>query len=213
MIGGSIVLAGAGFGAGYLVFGDGGSSIETSAKESSSPPPSVSPSPSPVPSPSPSPPAAAVPQDWSVCTNSVKRFSIGYPGGWVTHHVKAEDACNLFDPESFTYVEDSEGPSVAMTAFLYTENVDQIVKISSDDQARKVIKMTNTQVGGRRSVLIELEATGSGIEEKGTKIYEYFIDRDGRAFSVGTHVEPKRAQRYAEFQAVIDQAAKALKFY
>lgn len=210
-------MAGGGFGAGYLVFGRDPKRIVTSATPSPSASPSPagtsSPTPIPTPTPSPSPAAPLVPQDWSVCTNNMKRFSIGYPGGWVTHHVKAEDACNLFDPETFTYIEDSEGPEVAMTAFLHNENVDQIVKVSSDEQFRKTIKRTDTQVGGRRAVLLELEATGSGMEEKGSRIYEYFIDRDGRAFSVGTFVEPKKAQRYAEFQAVIDQAVKTLKFF
>jgi hypothetical protein len=209
-----VLLLGAGVGLGYVLFRSG-SAITTSPASSPSPIPSVSPSPipslSPSPSPTPTPPAA--PEGWSLCTNPPKRFSIGYPGGWVTRNEGAEDACGMFDPENFDFPR--EGPSsIGMVVIGDGLTVDQLInQITAPEAERKVLKKEETKVGDRRAVLLETEATGRGDETAKSHVYEYVIDRNGKAFNVRTYVEPNRMSRYAEFRSVIDQAVKTLKFF
>jgi hypothetical protein len=211
-----VVLIGVGFGSGYLVFQDR-TSIKTSAKDTptsearTSPSPEASPSPSPTPSPSPS--EAAIPPGWSLCTNPVKKFSIGYPGGWVTRNEGAEDACGIFDPEAIDYPR--EGPSSAgmIVIAALTTTVDELVtQITAPEAERRVLKKEESRIGERRAVILETEATGRGDETGRSRIYEYVVDKDGAAFTVRTYAEPNRLSRHAEFRSVIDQAVKTLKF-
>lgn len=206
-----IVLLAGGFGAGYFV------SSRVGAKSPVSP--SASPSPTPTRNFSPTPsPTASVPEDssipagWSICSNPVEKFSIGYPGGWVTHHVEVEDACNIFDPESFVYP--PEGPSKAMAVILQTLTVDEVVEQITDtpNSELRVLRKEENKLDSRRAVIIETEATGQGDDPARTMRYDYVIDRDGRAFSVIGYAQPSRLSRYPEFRSVVDQSVKTLNF-
>ena len=75
------------------------------------------------------------------------------------------------------------------------------------------MKREEIEVGEEEAVLIELESEGEGLEEEGTKLYEYIIDHEGRAFSVSAYAPPDRLERYAEFQSVIDRAVRTLFFF
>ena len=143
----------------------------------------------------------------------MKRYSIGYPGGWVEHHNKPEQACLLIDPEPFTFPEDSEPPPVALRTFLLDETFDAVVRSLTEDSSRTVLRREETNLGGRRTVILELQSTGGALEEKGTKIYFYVMDKDGKAFAAEAYAPPRRTNRYPEFKQVLDQAVKTLKFF
>jgi hypothetical protein len=165
----------------------------------------------------------ALPAGWSRCTNAERSFasySIGYPGGWYTTHLNAEQACEYFDPEPFEILEGTEFPPTALFATVTLEPIDAYVDQLTDPMFFDTVRREDTTVGGREAVLVETVATGEGENEPGERRYGYVVDvscisnecvKSGRVFVVLATALPGD-ERYDEFKSVADEAVKTVRF-
>jgi hypothetical protein len=164
-----------------------------------------------------------MPAGWSRCTNAERRFasySIGYPGGWYTTHLNAEQACEYFDPEPFQILEGTEFPPTALFVTVTLEPFDTYVEQLTDPMFFDTIRREDTNVDGLDAVLIETVATGEGEDEPGERRYGYVVDascvadqcvKSGRVFVVLATGLPGD-ERYDEFKSVADEAVQTVRF-
>ena len=165
----------------------------------------------------------ALPDGWSRCTNAERRFasySIGYPGGWYTTHLNAEQACEYFDPEPFEILEGTEFPPTALFVTVTLQPFDTYVEQLTDPTFFDTIRREDTNVDGLEAVLLETVATGEGEDEPGERRYGYVVDascvanecvKSGRVFVVLATGLPGD-ERYEEFKTVADEAVKTAQF-
>jgi hypothetical protein len=158
---------------------------------------------------------------WSLCTNSRRGYTIGYPSGWYTTHLRPAQACEYFDPEPFEILEGTEFPPTALFVTVTLEPVDTYVDQLTDPMFFETIRRDNTEVGGYPAVLIETEATGEGESEPGERRYGYVVDvsciadecvKSGRVFVVLATALPGD-ERYEEFKAVADDAVQTARAF
>jgi hypothetical protein len=164
---------------------------------------------------------SAVPAGWSVCTNTRRGYSIGYPSGWFTTHLNAAMACEYFDPRPFEIVPGTEFPPTALFAALTDESVETYVDQLTDPMFFETIRREETRVGRRPAVLVETAATGQGESEAGERTYGYVVEvgcigdvctKAGRAFVVLAIGLPGD-ERYDEFKVVADEAVRTVLFF
>jgi hypothetical protein len=149
---------------------------------------------------------------WSLCTNSRRGYTIGYPSGWYTTHLRPAQACEYFDPEPFEIVAGTEFPPTGLFAALTDQSVESYVEQLTDPMFFETIRREETTVGDRRAVLVETEATGQGESEPGERTYGYVLDHGGRAFAVLAIGLPGD-ERYVEFKNVADEAVRTVLFF
>lgn len=158
-------------------------------------------------------PRSRVPAGWTLCTNRTSGFSIAYPGGWDTAHLTAEQACNLFDADPITLDPNAGWPPVDMEVIPTGETVQRILRNKTDASTYRVIRREDVTVAGLKAVRLETVVIDDGFFAKGTKIYGYTIDRDGKAFVVETIAPPPTSDdRYAALRQTVDTAAESLRF-
>jgi hypothetical protein len=158
---------------------------------------------------------------WSLCTNSRRGYTIGYPSGWYTTHLRPSQACEYFDPRAFEIFPGTEFPPTALFAALTDESVETYVDQLTDPMFFETIRREETTVGKRPAVLIETSATGQGESEPGERTYGYAVEvgcigdvctKAGRAFVVLATGLPGD-ERYEEFKAVADEAVRTVLFF
>jgi hypothetical protein len=158
---------------------------------------------------------------WNLCTNSRRGYTIGYPSGWYTTHLRPLQACEYFDPAPFEIAPGTEFPPTALFAALTDEPVETYVDQLTDPMFFETIRREETTVGDRPAVLIETSATGQGESEPGERTYGYVVDvgcigdvcrKAGRAFVVLATGLPGD-ERYEEFKAVADEAVQTVLFF
>lgn len=149
---------------------------------------------------------------WSLCTNSRRGYTIGYPSGWYTTHLRPSQACEYFDPAPFEIVPGTEFPPTALFAAQSDESVDLYVEQLTDPMFFDTIRREEMTVGGRPAVLVETSATGQGESEPGERTYGYVVDNEGRAFVVLATGLPGD-ERYEDFKAVADEAVRTVLFF
>ena len=157
-------------------------------------------------------PEERVPAGWSLCTNTRRRYSIGFPAGWYTTHLSAAQACEYFDPRPFEIVPGTEFPPTALFAAQTTESVETYVGTLTDPMFFRTVRREDIELSGRRAILVETVATGEGESEPGERRYGYVLDRDQRAFVVlATGLAGDG--RYPDFKDVADEAARTVRFF
>lgn len=157
-------------------------------------------------------PTDVVGPGWNLCTNVRRGYSISYPGGWYTTHLRSIQACEYFDPEPFEIVPGTEFPPTALFATFSTESVETYVEQLTDPMFFQTLRREDTTVGERRAVLVETSATGQGESEPGERTYGYVVDRGGRAFVVLAIALPDD-ERYEQFKAIADEAVESVRFF
>jgi hypothetical protein len=150
---------------------------------------------------------------WSVCTNTRRGYSISYPSGWYTTHLRPSQACEYFDPEPFQILEGTEFPPTALFVARTEQSVESYVEQLTDPMFFETLQREDTSVGDRPAVLVEVEATGQGESEPGERTYGYVVavGVEGFAFVVLASGLPGD-ERYEEFKTVADEAVKTAQF-
>jgi hypothetical protein len=145
-----------------------------------------------------------LPQGWRRCVNNVEGFSVGYPSGWHTTEVRPREACRQFHPNVFEIPRESEYPLTAL-------NVGRVEAMPgrADTIHERVLLWRETTVSGHRAVLAETESTGAGLYPVGTRWYGYTFRLGDHLVRVFAAAEPGAAG-YADWKAVVDQAARTL---
>jgi hypothetical protein len=156
-------------------------------------------------------PGAVAQPGWSVCTNARGGYSIAYPSGWYTTHLRPAQACEYFDPEPFEIIEGTEFPPTGLFASFSTQPVDEYLAQLTDPMFFETLRREETTVNGLPAVLVETSSTGQGESEPGQRTYGYVIDRNGRAFAVLAIGLPGDEQ-YEVFKSVADDAVQTVRF-
>lgn len=152
-----------------------------------------------------------VPPGWSTCTNVRRGYSIAYPAGWYTTHLRPIQACEYFDPEPFEIIPGTEFPPTGLFASFSAQSVEEYLEPLTDPMFYDTLRREETTVNGRPAVLVETSSTGQGESEPGQRTYGYVIDRNGRAFAVLAISLPDD-ERYEEFKSVADEAVETVRF-
>jgi hypothetical protein len=150
---------------------------------------------------------------WSTCANARRGYSIDYPSGWYTTHLRPAQACEYFHPEPFEIVEGTEFPPTGLFVFLTDQTVDSYVQEATNPMFFETVRREDTTVGERSAVLIETTATGQGESEPGERTYGYVVavGPEEDAFVVLATGLPGD-ERYDEFKDVADEAVKTAQF-
>ena len=148
--------------------------------------------------------ATSLPPGWRRCVNPYENLSVGYPATWYTTHIRPAEVCRQFHPDRFTIPLESEYPLTAL-------NVRRVSAPPSrtDTEFERVLLWERTTVTGRPAVRFETISTGAGMYLAGTREYGYVIRLGTGLVTVHTTAEPGET-RYADWQAVVDRAARTL---
>lgn len=150
---------------------------------------------------------------WSVCTNTRRGYSISYPSGWYTTHLRPSQACEYFDPEPFEIIEDTEFPPTGLFAARTDQSVESYLEQLTDPMFFDTVRREETTVGDRSAVLVETTSTGQGESEPGERTYGYVVEVGVEKFAfVVLATGMPGDDRYEEFKAVADEAVKTAEF-
>src|SRR5687768_1546122 len=108
-----------------------------------------------------------VPPGWSTCTNVRRGYSIAYPAGWYTTHLRPIQACEYFDPEPFEIIPGTEFPPTGLFASFSAQSVEEYLEPLTDPMFYETLRREETTVNGRPAVLVETSSTGQGESEPG----------------------------------------------
>ncbi len=112
---------------------------------------------------------------WPRCRNDALGYSIAYPTGW--HH---DPNCAFFDLRPFTVPENSDFYGTALEVQVAQDSWENVVRGLADERFAQTMSRRELRVGGRRTVLLEVEATGEGLYERGYALYAYVVDAGAR---------------------------------
>ena len=157
---------------------------------------------------------AGVAGPWKECRNDRGRFVISYPRAWYTGRPELTDVhCWSFSPSPLDGVAD---PELAPLVVREVGDIKGVMDNFEHDFSWRVVDRQDVTVAEHPAVRIETEAVGNDIPfDIGTRFYEYVIDRNGTAFSVGTVTGPDRGgsgETYEIYKQVVDRAAASLRF-
>ena len=191
-----------------------------------------------LPTASPSTSAAGLPEGWSLCTNEVRGFQIGYPGDWHTTDVffserRRGDSCTVFSPEPFDLVGEQgdplgvaveEGCGYPVCVRFVSADLDDTFVAELTDAARvEVLVREDLDVAGWPAIRLERTVTLPTLGEPEGTYYHYLLEvRDGtilfttpgRDIVVGDaygHTQEVRAADYGSYKQVVDQMIATLR--
>lgn len=145
--------------------------------------------------------------EWRVCANPERGYSIGYPDGWHTAY-----GCRYLDPEPLDITPNSDGFFSALAVVAGYTSFDEALR-RTNDRFFVLLRQEETTVGDTKAVRYEVEATGEGLLDKGSRLYSLIIDNDGRAFEVLTVWFPGTST--AEYQLrkkLVDEVVATVRF-
>lgn len=152
-------------------------------------------------------PKRALVADWAVCTNAQRGYSLRHPVGWHTAY-----GCRYLDPEPLDIPPNTDGFFSAVVVVDGDTSFDQ-ARERSTDRFVVIVSREETTIEGRRAVRYESQATGSGLFDKGSRIYSVIIDNDGRAFEILTFWFPGTStSEYQLRKGIVDDMVKTVRF-
>ena len=149
------------------------------------------------------PPRAAAP--WPRCANPELGYSIAYPPGW-----HRERNCAFFDPKPFTVPENSDFYGAALEVQVAQDSRANVVRGLTDSRFARTLSRRELRIGGRRAALVEVEATGAGLFERGYRLYAYVVDVPARP-PIIVQATRRPGTAWGGRQAVADRAVRRLR--
>ena len=142
-----------------------------------------------------------------VCTNAERGYSVRHPAGWHTAY-----GCRYLDPEPLHIPPNSDGFFSALVVVDGDTSFDQ-ARHRTDDRFFVILLQEETTVGARKAVRYEIEATGEGLFDQGSRLYSVIIDNDGRAFEVVTAWFPGTStSEYQLRKKLVDDVVRTVRF-
>ena len=142
---------------------------------------------------------------WPRCESAALGYSIAYPRGW-----QHDRTCAFFDPEPFTVPENSDFYGAALEVQVAQDSWANVVRGLTDQRFARVISRRDVRLNGRPAVLVEIEATGAGLYERGYRMYAYVVDVPGRP-PVIVQATRRPGTEWAGRKAVADRAVRSLR--
>ena len=144
---------------------------------------------------------------WPRCRNDTLGQSIAYPTGW-HHHA----SCAFFDPKPFSVPENSDFYGTALEVQVAQDTWENVVRGLTDEQFARTIERRDVRVNGRRAALVEVEATGEGLYERGYSLYAYVVDVPGRP-PIVVQATRRPGEAWGGRKAVADRAVHSLRLF
>ena len=142
---------------------------------------------------------------WPRCRSDALGYSIAYPTGW--HH---DRSCALFDPRPFTVPQNSDFYGTALEVQVAQDSWENVVRGLTDERFARTLSRRDLRVGGKRTALLEVEATGEGLYERGYALYAYVVDADPRP-PVIVQATRRPGAAWGERKRVADRAVRSLR--
>ena len=142
---------------------------------------------------------------WPRCSNKALRYSIAYPRGW-----HRDRNCAFFDPRPFTVPANSDFYGVSLEVQVAQDSWANVVRGLTDKRYARTISRRQVRVNGRRAALLEVEATGAGLYERGYRLYAYVVDVRGRP-PVIVQATRRPGTAWGSRKAVADRAVRSLR--
>jgi hypothetical protein len=142
---------------------------------------------------------------WPRCESVALGYSIAYPPGW--HH---DRNCAFFDPRPFTVPENSDFYGAALEVQVTQDSWENVARGLTDEQFARTISRRELRVSGRRAALVEVEATGEGLYERGYGLYAYVVDVPGRP-PIIVQATRRPGASWGNRKAVADRAVRSLR--
>lgn len=139
------------------------------------------------------------------CTNEASGFRLEYPADWHTNDGDVGEPCSFFDPEPIEVPEATEFFDVAVIVSREPVTLDVI---AGEDPSRTVLEREETEIAGGRAMRMEIEATGQGLLDRGTRSYQVVVDADGESLIVSTF--DVGDLDYGRNKEIVDQMADSL---
>jgi hypothetical protein len=142
---------------------------------------------------------------WPRCRNAALGYSIAYPRGW-----HRDRNCAFFDPRPFEVPENSDFYGAALEVQVAQDTWANVVRGLTDERFARTISRRSLRVNGRRAVLVEVEASGQGLYERGYRQYAYVVDVPRRP-PVVVQATRRPGASWAGRKAVADRAVRSLR--
>jgi hypothetical protein len=155
---------------------------------------------------------AGVAGPWKGCRNDDGGFEISYPMAWQTLPPElGYNHCRFFEPAGLDVRAD---PEIAALMVREIGDFTDVLANMVTDPSWTIVDRRDVSVDGRPAVRIESEVVGQDTPfDVGTRFYEYLVNRDGQAVSVGTVMGPNRAETYEIYRGVVDLAVATVRFF
>jgi hypothetical protein len=149
-------------------------------------------------------------RDTSICVNPTYGFALAYPRGWHTDPAVPDGACFFFDPKPFQVPEASDFGGTALEVQVAQQDPELLVQAMLNPRFTTSRKRDSAIAAGRRVSRVEFVTNGEGLQDAGTRVYAYVVDRDDLPpLVIQTSAAPgKRLQR-----DVVDEAAQSLRLF
>ena len=147
--------------------------------------PSASATASPPPSPSPTVDAVVLGES---CVNEREGYAADYPSGWVSPTRRAW-ACQLFDPQPFVVVPQSEPPIVAVSIYVERYPLEELLAALTDPAYYRIVSVEQGTFAdaGRPGTILETEQTEDLFWPSGTHAFSVLVDRVDSTIVVTTN--------------------------
>ena len=142
---------------------------------------------------------------WPRCRNDALGYSIAYPTGW--HH---DPQCAFFDPRPFTVPQNSDFYGTALEVQVAQDSWENVVRGLTDARFWRTVSRRDLRVGGNRTALLEVEATGEGLYERGYTVYAYVVDAGARP-PVVVQATHRPGVSWGDRRRVADRAVRSLR--
>ena len=142
---------------------------------------------------------------WPRCANRTLGYSIAFPRGW-----HRDRNCAFFDPKPFTVPENSDFYGTALEVQVAQDSWSNVVRGLTDRRYARTISRRQLRVNGRRAVRVEVEALGTGLYERGYRLYAYVLDVRGRP-PVTVQATRQPGSAWAGRRSIADRAVGTLR--
>lgn len=175
-------------------------------------PASPSPTTTPTPSPADGTREDGLPAGWTLCTNEVRGYAIGYPEDWHTASTGPRYVCRWFDPDRFEVERGTEAPLTALTVNPTQRPFEEAREGLRASESHRLESAETVTVAGREAVRFERVQTRDLLFPEGTRTYGYLFDHADEALYVQTSEVPGADVDYERNKEVVDRAAATLQF-
>ncbi|HEX8619680.1 MAG TPA: hypothetical protein VF911_19015 [Thermoanaerobaculia bacterium] len=142
------------------------------------------------------------------CTNPEYGISLAYPEGWHTNDGSVLPACSAFDRAPVEIPRDSEVPA-AIAVVLDVEKM-SAAELTRSSAWERVLSTAPVTVAGRNAFRVEIEATGEGLADRGTRTLRYVVDLGaGRTLIASTH---RTGDSYEQNQEILGRMMESVTF-
>lgn len=142
------------------------------------------------------------------CTNQEIGYRVSYPNTWQTNSGVVLNPCRVFDAGEIQLEDATEDFDEAV--YIRREDIPYDRLANLDDPSTRTLSRQQTTVDGRPAVIIESEATGTGLFPQGRRYYRYLVDLGSKTLVAVTYDIPKLD--YERNKQVLDKIMNSFKW-